>query len=159
MKILMVCLGNICRSPVAEGIMKLKSAKYHLNLAVDSAGTSGWHNGAAPDPRSTLNAKKNGLDISNQKSRKVVPADFELFDVIYAMDVDNYRHLQQLAPSNYKMKIKLILDEVFPEQNKNVPDPYYSEDGFDEVFDLLEQACEQISLELKKKELKQKEQK
>ena len=146
----MVCLGNICRSPVAEGIMKAKAAKYHVQIAVDSAGTSGWHNDAPPDPRSIANAAKNKVDISHQKSRKVMLSDFELFDVVYAMDAENYNNLINLAPHGLHHKIKMILNESNPGQNKSVPDPYYTEDGFDEVFNLLDEACETIALNIKK---------
>jgi len=150
MKILMVCLGNICRSPVAEGVMKAKAAKYHLNLAIDSAGTSGWHNGAQPDERSMKNAACHGIDISNQESRKVMLSDFELFDVVYAMDQTNYNNLINLAPHGLHHKIKMILNETHPGKNKDVPDPYYTEDGFDEVYNLLDEACESIALNIKK---------
>lgn len=150
MKILMVCLGNICRSPVAEGIMKNKAAQYNLPLAVDSAGTSGWHDGAAPDKRSIFNAKTHGINISSQQSRRVLPTDFELFDVIYAMDSSNYDTLIKMAPSAAHSKIKMILEEVHPGKNLSVPDPYYTTDGFDEVFQLLDEACERIALQLKK---------
>lgn len=150
MKILMVCLGNICRSPVAEGIMKKKSAKYHLHLAIDSAGTSGWHDGSQPDKRSIANAAKNNVDISKQTSRRVIPADFEVFDVVYAMDQENYNNLLNLAPSGLQHKIKMILNESHPGQNKSVPDPYYTDDGFDLVYDLLDEACETIALKIKK---------
>lgn len=152
MKILMVCLGNICRSPVAEGIMKTKAAKYHLNLAIDSAGTSGWHNGSQPDGRSVKNAAKNGVDISTQESRKVMLSDFELFDVVYAMDKENYNNLINLAPHGLHYKIKMILNEAYPGEDKSVPDPYYTDDGFDQVYSLLDEACENIALNIKKNE-------
>lgn len=151
MKILMVCLGNICRSPVAEGILKHKAAIHSIKISVDSAGTSGWHNGSAPDERSQKNAKKNGVIISQQKSRQVTLSDFEEFDLIYAMDNSNYDDLKKLAPSKHKGKIKLILDEIYPGKNANVPDPYYTTDGFDEVFNLLDAACEKIILNIKSK--------
>lgn len=150
MKILMVCLGNICRSPVAEGVMKSKIRKYNLKAAVDSAGTSGWHDGALPDGRSMKNAAKNGIDISDQRSRRVLVSDFELFDVIYAMDESNYNNLVKLSPPQFHKKIKMILNESHPGSNRSVPDPYYTEDGFDEVHDLLEEACETIAFNMKK---------
>ena len=148
----MVCLGNICRSPVAEGIMKEKAKKYRLNIAVDSAGTSGWHDGAAPDTRSMKNAKQHGINISDQKSRRVMLSDFDLFDVIYAMDTQNYKNLLSLAPSAMQYKVKMILNESHPNQNMDVPDPYYTEDGFDEVYQLLNDACDNIALNIKKNE-------
>lgn len=153
MKVLMVCLGNICRSPVAEGILTHKAAELGLNITVDSAGTSGWHNGEAPDPRSQKSTFKRGINISKQKSRKVIHNDFKDFDLIYAMDTSNYNNLLQLAPAIYHHKIKLILDETHPGKNASVPDPYYTTDGFDEVFDLLDAACEKIVNNLKTKSL------
>ena len=150
MKILMVCLGNICRSPVAEGVMRQKAAEHALDINVDSAGTSGWHDGNPPDPRSIANTKQNGIDISRQESRKVSVPDFKMFDRIYAMDASNYENLINLAPKEYHGKIKMILNELHPGENMSVPDPYYGNDGFQLVFDLLNDACESIALELKK---------
>jgi|TARA_B110000091_G_scaffold68236_1_gene75081 protein-tyrosine phosphatase len=150
MKILMVCLGNICRSPVAEGVMRQKAAEHALDINVDSAGTSGWHDGNPPDPRSIANTKQNGIDISSQESRKVIVPDFKMFDRIYAMDASNYENLINLAPKEYHGKIKMILNELHPGENMSVPDPYYGNDGFQLVFDLLNDACESIALELKK---------
>ena len=144
MKILMVCLGNICRSPVAEGILKSKVDSLGLSVEVDSAGTSGWHDGAAPDKRSQANSKSHGLNISKQKSRRVVLQDFTDFDLIFAMDENNYQDLLSLAGKNEHPKIKMILNESFPNQNLSVPDPYYTEDGFEDVYKLLDHACDQI---------------
>lgn len=149
MKILMVCLGNICRSPVAEGVMRKKALEHGLNVEIDSAGTSGWHNGNPPDSRSMENAAQNGIDISKQKSRAVVLSDFEQFDLIYAMDESNYNNLLNMAPEKYHDKIKMILNEVVPGENASVPDPYYGHDGFQLVFDLLNEACEKITIQLK----------
>lgn len=146
----MVCLGNICRSPVAEGVMRQKAAEHALDINVDSAGTSGWHDGNPPDPRSIANTKQNGIDISSQESRKVIVPDFKMFDRIYAMDASNYENLINLAPKEYHGKIKMILNELHPGENMSVPDPYYGNDGFQLVFDLLNDACESIALELKK---------
>ena len=150
MKILMVCLGNICRSPVAEGVMRQKAAEHGLDINVDSAGTSGWHDGNPPDPRSIANTKQNGIDISRQESRKIIVPDFKMFDRIYAMDASNYENLINLAPKEYHGKIKMVLNELHPGENMSVPDPYYGNDGFQLVFDLLTDACESIALELKK---------
>ena len=146
----MVCLGNICRSPVAEGVMKAKAKEYEIKVNIDSAGTSGWHDGAAPDERSLSNAAENGIDISKQKSRKVVLSDFEVFDVLYAMDESNYNNLLNMAPEKYHYKIKMILNEVNFGENRSVPDPYYGNDGFQLVFDLLDEACEKIAQNLKR---------
>jgi len=141
MKILMVCLGNICRSPVAEGLMKAKAKELNLDFFVDSAGTSGWHNGNKADARSRKNALENGINISDQLSRGVVLSDFEQFDIIYAMDESNYDNLIKISPSHHHHKIKMILNEVYPGKNRSVPDPYYGDDGFQLVFDLLNDAC------------------
>lgn len=149
MKILMVCLGNICRSPVAEGVMKGKAEEHDLKIIVDSAGTSGWHDGESPDKRSIANAAENGIDISRQRSRKVVLSDFEEFDIVYAMDESNYNNLLNRSPEKYHHKIKMILNEIHPEENMSVPDPYYGNDGFQLVFDLLNEACEKIAQDLK----------
>ena len=140
----MVCLGNICRSPLAEGILKNKLQQEGLDWEVDSAGTGGWHNGEHPDPRSIATAQKHDIDISNQISRKVRSIDYENFDLIYAMDIQNYRDLLLLADDMERNKIKLILNEVEPGANKSVPDPYWDDDGFEKVYQMLERACTAI---------------
>lgn len=143
-KILMVCLGNICRSPLAEGILK---SKVDANkVLVESAGTGGWHVGELPDPRSIAVARQNGLDITDQRGRKFSPYDFERYDLIFVMDNSNYRDVVKMANSDSeKEKVQLILDEIFPGENVDVPDPYYGGDhGFDNVFKMLDEACENI---------------
>ncbi len=152
-KILMVCLGNICRSPVAEGIMRDTIEKNNLNASVDSAGTAAYHTGEAPDHRSQANARKNGIDIGMLRARQFTAKDFENFDRIYVMDDSNYENVYKLARNNPdKEKIKFILEEVFPGKNLPVPDPYYGgEQGFEDVFKLLKQACEAIAEQLQKK--------
>lgn len=150
----MVCLGNICRSPVAEGILRKKALENNLSILVDSAGTSGWHNDEQPDVRSIKNAMKNDVDISQQKSRKVVSADFDLFDKIYAMDESNYNNLLLSCPSIHQHKIKMILNESHPNKNLSVPDPYYTEDGFEEVYELLNEACDVIVKKIQQNTLK-----
>ena len=146
-KILMVCLGNICRSPLAEGIMR---AKLPENYIVDSAGTGAWHSGQLPDKRSVTTAKNRGLDITNQRARQFKVSDFDTFDYIYVMDNSNYKDVISLAPTEEsKSKVKLILNEIFPNENVDVPDPYYGgDDGFENVFDMLDQACEAIARKL-----------
>ena len=146
-KILMVCLGNICRSPLAEGIMR---AKLPENYIVDSAGTGAWHSGQLPDKRSVTTAKKRGLDITNQRARQFKVSDFDTFDYIYVMDNSNYKDVISLAPTEEsKSKVRLILNEIFPNENVDVPDPYYGgDDGFENVFDMLDQACEAIARKL-----------
>lgn len=146
MKILMVCLGNICRSPIAEGILRQKAREQGLRIETDSAGTSSFHIGEAPDRRMRTTAKENGVDIDDLRARQFVPADFDRFDLIYAMDQSNYNNIIALAGSeDEKAKVKMILNEVNPESNEAVPDPYYGgEEGFQHVFDLLDEATNVI---------------
>ncbi|MBP9847916.1 MAG: low molecular weight phosphotyrosine protein phosphatase [Flavobacterium sp.] len=148
-KILMVCLGNICRSPLAEGIMRAKLSK---DFIVDSAGTGGWHAGELPDKRSISTAKNRGLDITNQRARQFKISDFNTFDYIYVMDNSNYKDVMALAPNEeVKSKVKLILNELFPNENVDVPDPYYGgQDGFENVFNMLNEACDVIAGKLKR---------
>lgn len=149
-KILMVCLGNICRSPLAEGILKSKLPS--PSFFIDSAGTSGFHSGSSPDPRSIAVAKKNSMDISQQKSRPFRAYDLEEFDHIFVMDNANLHDvLRHVQNEEEKQKVKLILD--YPNAKvKEVPDPYYGgKDGFDYVFNLLEEACRYHSAQLTKK--------
>lgn len=148
-KILMVCLGNICRSPLAEGIMRAKLSK---DFIVDSAGTGGWHAGELPDKRSISTAKNRGLDITSQRARQFKISDFDTFDYIYVMDNSNYKVVMALAPNDEaKSKVKLILNELFPNENVDVPDPYYGgQDGFENVFDMLNEACDVIAGKLKR---------
>ena len=143
----MVCLGNICRSPLAEGIMRSKLSD---NFIVDSAGTGGWHTGELPDKRSISTAKNRGIDITNQRARQFKKSDFNTFDYIFVMDNSNYKDVLALAPNEEaKSKVKLILNEIFPNENVDVPDPYYGgQDGFENVFDMLNQACEEIARKL-----------
>jgi len=147
-KILMVCLGNICRSPLAEGILasKLPNDKFF----VDSAGTGSWHVGHSPDRRSIATAKKNGLDITNQKGRQFSRSDFDYFDYIFVMDSSNLRDVIHLAQNDtQKEKVKLVLDAIFPNENVDVPDPYYgTANGFDMVYQMLDDACEVIAQRL-----------
>ncbi|MDP3312974.1 low molecular weight protein-tyrosine-phosphatase [Lutibacter sp.] len=140
-KILMVCLGNICRSPLAEGI--LKSKVYNYKVFIDSAGTGAYHIGEKPDRRSIAVAKLNGLNISDQVARKFTVNDFDDFDIIYVMDNSNYRDVIALTRNNEdKSKVKIILNEVFPDENLDVPDPYSGGDfGFRNVYKMLDEAC------------------
>ena len=147
LKIVLVCLGNIYRSPLAEGILKAKLPKDYV---VDSAGTGAWHSGQLPDKRSVTTAKNRGLDITNQRARQFKVSDFDTFDYIYVMDNSNYKDVNSLAPTEEsKSKVRLILNEIFPNENVDVPDPYYGgDDGFENVFDMLDQACEAIARKL-----------
>jgi len=145
MKILMVCLGNICRSPLAEGIMQSKINAHGLDWKVDSAGTSGHHNGQKPDSRSIDVAAKNNLDISHQKSRKLVASDLADFDLVCVMDSSNYINTRMLSRNSaHHKKIQLIMNFVEPDRNINVTDPYYGEEGFDNVYRMLDEACDAI---------------
>ncbi|KQC28860.1 low molecular weight protein-tyrosine-phosphatase [Flagellimonas eckloniae] len=146
-KVLMVCLGNICRSPLAEGILKSKVDPD--NILVDSAGTAGYHVGNPPDERSIAVAQKHGIDISNQKCRRFSKNDFKEFDVIYAMDESNFANILRLADTDKdEKKVRLLLDEIdlgFSE----VPDPYYGgTDGFEKVYQMIDLACGAIEKKL-----------
>lgn len=144
MKILMVCLGNICRSPLAEGILQSKVSE---NIKVDSAGTAGYHVGELPDKRSIAVAKKYGIDITNQRSRKFSVSDFDEFDLIYVMDDSNYHDIIGLSRNDEDVaKVKMILNEVDATENRSVPDPYYGgEQGFENVYAMLDEACNVIT--------------
>ena len=147
MKILMVCLGNICRSPLAEGIMADKISKLKLMWTVDSAGTSGWHNGEKPDQRAIEVAKSHGINIVNQSSRMLSAQDLDEFDLILAMDSSNYQNILKLVTNKVQEeKIKLILNYVYPNENRAVPDPYY-DNSFEKVFQLLDLATDKIIAE------------
>lgn len=144
-RILMVCLGNICRSPLAEGI--LKSKVNNDFIYVDSAGTSAFHSGELPDQRSIKVAKKHGIDITNQRSRQFITNDFAVFDTIYVMDKSNERNIIALAKNDIdRKKVKLILNEIPTSKDKDVPDPYYDkDDGFEKVYQMLDHACTEIA--------------
>ncbi len=135
----MVCLGNICRSPLAEGIMQHLSDEHHLGWTVDSAGTGGWHVGEGPDRRSVRTARYHGIDISKQICRKFRKSDFEDFDHIYVMDRHNLSDVLAIAPNAQAAeKVKLLLGD------KEVPDPYYDDNQFEPVFELIEDGCKDI---------------
>lgn len=144
----MVCLGNICRSPLAEGLLASKLPKD--KFFVDSAGTGGYHIGREPDNRSIATAKKYGIDISYQKARKFTPKDFDEFDYIFVMDNTNYDDVVFLAKSDdHKQKVALILNELFPGDNVDVPDPYYGlQNGFDMVYEMLNEATDLLAKKL-----------
>ena len=145
MKILMVCLGNICRSPLAEGILRDKVQKRNLDWEVDSAGTSGWHDGEPPDRRSIATARNHGLDISTQVSRKFQPTDLDYFDVIYVMDESNLREVHQYCRNEeQRSRVCRIMDVLPGDRYSNVPDPYFGEYGFELVYELLDRACDKI---------------
>lgn len=138
-----MCLGNICRSAMAQGVLEKKASEFSLTILVDSAGTSNYHIGEAPDKRMQKKALEYEIDISDQQARQFTSSDFDEFDFIFAMDTSNLNNLLKLAKKEQdKMKVKLFLEYTYPNQNKNVPDPYYGgEEGFEEVYQLLNDAC------------------
>jgi len=142
-KVLFVCMGNICRSPTAEGVFNrvLQDMKATDRFLVDSAGTHAYHVGEPSDSRSQQTARKRGVDLSKIRARKVSPSDFEHFDHILAMDSDNYQILLSSSPDEYQHKITLFLDYALESDESDVPDPYYGgPNGFEHVFDLVEDA-------------------
>lgn len=149
MKILMVCLGNICRSPIAQGILEEKIKIYKLDWQVDSAGTSGWHDGEHPDRRAILESYKHNVDISNQISRKFTINDLDYYDHILVMDSANYQDVMKICKTeSQKSKVNLITNFKYPYKNIAVPDPYYN-DKFDEVFQLLDDAIEGLIMAIR----------
>lgn len=144
MKVLMVCLGNICRSPLAEGVLKHLVSEKGLDWEVSSNGTSGYHNGDIPHAGSISIAKQHGIDISEQRSSKFEASDLDYYDLILAMDASNYNDILAHSTSEeQKAKVHLLLNYSNPGMNKAVPDPYYL-GGFDKVYDLIYKACEEI---------------
>lgn len=145
MKVLMVCLGNICRSPLAEGILQHKALSAGLNWEVDSAGTGNYHIGEAPHVLSQKVARMNGIDITQQRCRQFRASDMEDFDLIYVMDQDNYKEVRRMSGAHWNaLKTKLILNEI-DENEEAVPDPWYgTEKDYHYVFGLLTTACDHI---------------
>lgn len=149
-RLLFVCLGNICRSPAAEAIMRARAEAEGLALTLDSAGTGGWHVGAPPDPRMQAAAAARGYDLSALRARQVRREDFHDFDLILAMDEDNLAALQRAAPRSGGAELSLMLDHGSGPKGAEVPDPYYGgESGFDHVLDLLEDAAEGLARRLR----------
>ncbi|WP_460121904.1 low molecular weight protein-tyrosine-phosphatase [Pseudomonas sp. S2_C03] len=150
MRVLFVCLGNICRSPTAEGVLrhKLREAGLADQVEVASAGTGDWHVGKAPDKRSQAAAKQRGYDLSAQRAQQVTRADFATYDLILAMDHSNLRNLKALQPASGKAELDLFLRR-YPSEIDEVPDPYYDDQGFERVLDLIERASDQLVIELK----------
>ena len=146
MKILMVCLGNICRSPLAEGLLQDKAWKAGLKWSIESAGTNGYHINEAPHALSQKVARINVIDISKQRSRSFVAEDFQRFDKIYAMSADVIDDMRRIAKRNFdEKKVELLMNEIFPGQNIDVPDPWYGpEPGYHEVFKLIDDAADAI---------------
>lgn len=144
MRVLMVCLGNICRSPMAEGILRDLAATRGIDLTVDSAATYAGHEGEAPDPRAQAEMKKRGHSIQRIRSRPLTPADFDRFDRIFVMDKSNYQNAQAIAPNPVAAgKVHLFLNQAWPGKDLEVPDPYFGgQQGFERVYTLLERASE-----------------
>ena len=151
MRVLMVCLGNICRSPLAEGILQQRAWEAGLKWSVESAGTNGIHTGEPPHRLSQKVAKLNGIDISQQRSRKFNVADFDNFDLIYAMATDVIREMKRIAGSAYREeKVELLMNVLHPGKDPDVPDPWYGvEPGYHEVFRLIDDACTEIMVSRK----------
>ena len=147
----MVCLGNICRSPLADGILRFKAKRENLDWVIDSAGTYSGHQGENPDPRAIKCANKYGVDISDLVARPFSKRDFDEFDKIYVMDSANYRDVLKLAVDEAdRYKVEMIMNVVNPGKNQPVPDPYFGGDeGFDAVYKMLDEACEKIIQQLK----------
>jgi len=142
-RILFFCMGNICRSPTAEGVMRAKLAAAELDIHVDSAGTHGYHVGDPPDERSQTHALQRGYDLSALRARKLEAADFERFDLVLAMDEDNLAQAARLCPPARRERLKLLMDYAPQTRTRVVPDPYYGgADGFERVLDLVEAACD-----------------
>lgn len=141
-RILFVCLGNICRSPAAEGVLRAKARARGMRLYIESAGTGAWHAGDPPDARMMRAAAKRGYDLSYQRARKVADADFFEFNYLLAMDLSNHTDLLEMAPPNRECDIRLFLDFTDGEI-RETPDPYYGgDDGFERVLDLIEEGAE-----------------
>ena len=151
-RILMVCLGNICRSPLAQGVMEQRLRKTGLfrRVTVDSAGTQGYHLGESPDPRAVEAAARRGYDISGQRARRIRDGDFQSFDYILAMDQDNLQQLMAHCPGAELSRIKLLMEFAPGPDGREIPDPYYGgEDGFERALDLIEAAVDGFILEVK----------
>lgn len=142
--VLVVCLGNICRSPMGEGILRDAIESAYLHVEVDSAGTQGYHAGEAPDPRAIRCMKEHGIDISQQSARKLMAADFEQFDLILTMDQQNFINAQNVAPNAIlRQKVKPFLSSLPNAETQEVPDPYYgSRSDFEKVYELCSQAAQ-----------------
>lgn len=143
-RVLFVCLGNICRSPIAEGVFRktVESRGLHRQFEIDSAGTGDWHIGSPPDRRAQRAAARQGVDLSGLRARQTSAADMAAFDYIIAMDRANYTSLTRLAGAQHRHKVHLFLDLSPDTDGDEVPDPYYGGDyGFDQALDLIEQAC------------------
>ena len=150
MKVLFVCLGNICRSPMAEGILRSKAAERGVSLEIDSCGTADYHVGESPDKRAVSCMKDNGIDISSLRGRQFGKEDFDNYDRIFVMDKENYKNVMDLAPTNeHKGKVDLYLNLSHPGENRVVPDPWFGgPEGFDHVYEMLSEAANAFLIEI-----------
>ncbi len=151
MKILMVCLGNICRSPIADGLLRKKVLEHGLDVDVDSAGTIALHQGKAPDSRMIETARKNGTDISMLRARQFTSQDFEDFDYIFAMDFSNKKNILSLAINDSdRLKVHTLLGDLTDQEEASVPDPYYgNQKDFDHVYELVDKATDVLIEKIK----------
>ena len=141
-------MGNICRSPMAQGILEHQLKLQNLDWEIDSAGTGGWHKGEAPDKRAVAEAKKNGIDISHQQARQIQLEDFQKFDHIFVMDTDNYNDVRNLTQNEeFKNKVQFLTEYLYPKRNVAVPDPYYN-GRFSEAFELMVTSIEKLLAKL-----------
>ncbi|MBI1985476.1 MAG: low molecular weight phosphotyrosine protein phosphatase [Rhodospirillales bacterium] len=155
-KVLFVCLGNICRSPTAEGVFRKLIEEHGLaeKIVVDSAGTGGWHVGEPPDGRAVKAAKRRGVDLSQIRARQATRGDFRRFDLIVAMDADNHATLARLCPKGEEHRLHLFLDFAAGLEGRDVPDPFYGGgDGFEAVLDMIERAAEGLLAHIREKHL------
>ena len=146
MRVLMVCLGNICRSPLAEGVLQYQATLAGLDIQVDSAGTAGYHIGEAPHVLSQKVAQMNGIDIGGHRGRQFSKEDMDRYDRIYVMDAENYNDVRRAAGAKWNSsKVDLLLNELYPGENRGVPDPWYGEeDGYHAVYGMVDKACRNI---------------
>ena len=146
MRILMVCFGNICRSPLAEGILQNKAFTAGLTWSIESAGTNSYHTGEPPHPLSQKVAKLNGIDISKQRARRFTATDFEAYDKIYALAEDVMEDMKRIAGKKFdQSKVDLLMNELYPGKDMDVPDPYYgTEAGYHKVFKMIDEVCDAI---------------
>jgi protein-tyrosine phosphatase len=152
MRILFVCLGNICRSPMAEGAFRhlVQTEGCEHLVEIDSAGTGAWHAGEAPDARARQASRQRGIDIAGLRARQVESDDFERFDLLLAMDMENHMHLMQMAPRQHKHKVRLFLEYAPQQPEREVPDPYYGgSDGFEHVLNLVQAASRGLLAEVR----------
>jgi protein-tyrosine phosphatase len=153
-KVLFVCMGNICRSPTAQGVFRklVESQGLEQVIEIDSAGTHGYHAGEPPDRRARETARRRGIDLSDLRARQVVPEDFERFDYVLVMDQENYHSVSAICPSNQLRKLMLFMDFAPHLRSREVPDPYYgAAGGFEQVFDMVEAAAEGLLSEIRRR--------